>query len=197
MNRELLSKAVGDIDDRYILEARIPVPEEASASSERIVHMKKKRILTFALAAALLLALGVTAYSAGQVFFGWGNNMEVHTTRTEGGVEANVYVHTEDLTEPVSFENGRMIFVVNDEHIDITDQVSETQPFTYRFTDEEGIVHNWIVGKNGPELEHYGFAEYIQPPEEAWVLGYVARTNNNEAPWLNKAREELGLETEG
>ena len=66
----------------------------------------------------------------------------------------------------------------------------------YFFTDEEGITHYWIIGKNGPELNHYGFAEYLQPPEGGWTAGYVARTNNNEAPWLDKAREELGFHFE-
>ena len=63
MNRELLSKAVGNIDDRFIAEARFSVPEDASGSSERIVHMKKKRIISLALAAALILALGTAAYA--------------------------------------------------------------------------------------------------------------------------------------
>jgi len=65
MNRELLSKALCEIDESFIAEAYRPVPEAASGSSERIVHMKKKRIITFALAAALILALGVTAYAIG------------------------------------------------------------------------------------------------------------------------------------
>ena len=62
MKRELLSKAFGDIDESFILEAYCPVSEDASGSPERIVHMKK-RIITFALAAALMLALGITAYA--------------------------------------------------------------------------------------------------------------------------------------
>ncbi len=64
MNRELLSKALCEIDERYIAEAYRPVPEAASGSPGRIVHMKKKRIITFALAAALILALGAMAYAA-------------------------------------------------------------------------------------------------------------------------------------
>ena len=63
MNRELLSKAVGNIDDRFIAEARFSVPEDASSTSERIVHMKKKRIISLVLAAALILALGTAAYA--------------------------------------------------------------------------------------------------------------------------------------
>ena len=194
MKRELLSKAFGAIDESFIEEAYCAVPVDASGTSERIVRMKKKRFITLALAAALILSLGIAAYSTGRTFFGWGGNMEIQATKTEGGVETNVLVHTDNLTEPVAFENGRMIFIVNDEHIDITDQVSETQPYIYHFTDEEGVTHYWIVGKNGPELKHYGYAEYIQPPEGVWTAGYVARTNGNEAPWLDNAKKELGFD---
>ena len=162
--------------------------------NEKTRHRSRKRLLTLALAAALLLALGVAAYSTGLVFSGWGGNMEVHSEQTEGGIENTVYVHTENMTQPVSFEDGRMIFVVNGERIDITERVSETVPFIYQYTDEEaGVIHYWIIGKNGPELEHYGFAEYIQPTDGEWTGGYVARTDNNEAPWLYAAWEELGF----
>ena len=163
--------------------------------SEKTRHRSRKRLLTLALAAALLLALGVAAYSTGLTFSGWGGNIEIHTEQTEGGIENTVYVHTENMTQPVSFEGGRMIFVVNGEHIDITEQVSETVPFIYQYTDEEaGVIHYWIIGKNGPEPEHYGFAEYLQPPDGEWTSGYVARTDNNEAPWLYAAWEELGFD---
>ena len=193
-------------------DSSVPMEETGSVSAMRIRELtgKKiaqaeagqpprraagKRFLTIALAAALILALGITAYG-GRVLFGWGGNMEIRAEKTDGGIETNVLVHTENLAEPVRFEEGRMVFIVNDEHLDITDQVSETQPFTYRFTDEEGVTHYWIIGKNGPEPEHYGFAEYIQPAEGDWTAGYVARTNNNEAPWLDRAIEELGLNLE-
>ena len=163
--------------------------------SEKTRHRSRKRLLTLALAAALLLALGVAAYSTGLTFSGWGGNMEIHTEQTEGGIENTVYVHTENMTQPVSFEDGRMIFAVNGEHIDITEQVSETVPFLYQYTDEEaGVIHYWIIGKNGPEPEHYGFAEYLQPMDGEWTSGYVARTDNNEAPWLYAAWEELGFD---
>ena len=159
--------------------------------------MKKKRFITLALAAALILSLGIAAYSTGRTFFGWGGNMEIQATKTEGGIETNVLVHTDNLTEPVSFENDRMIFIVNDEHIDINDQVSETQPYIYHYSDEEGVIHYWIIGKNGSEPEHYGFAEYLQPSDGVWTAGYVARTNDNTAPWLEKAWEILCFDFKG
>lgn len=63
MKRELLSKAFGDIDERFILEAYRGDPGAAASPPERIVHMKKKRLFTLALAAVLVLALGITAYA--------------------------------------------------------------------------------------------------------------------------------------
>ena len=191
MKRETITLMLNGLDDDYISEAAFFTPGTVQETPEGIVH--KKRIITLALAAALILGLGAVGYG-GHVLFGWGGNMEINATRTDGGIETVVRVHTDNLTEPVAFENGRMYFAVDDQHIDITDLVSETQPFIYQYTDEENVIHYWIIGKNGPELTHYGFAEYLHPPEEDWTAGYVARTNNNEAPWLDKAKEELGFD---
>ena len=141
-----------------------------------------------------MLALGVAAYSTGLRFSGWGGNMEIQSEQTAGGIENTVYVHTENMTQPVRFEDGRMIFIVNGEHIDITDQVSESEPYIYQYTDEGGVIHYWIIGKNGPEPEHYGFAEYLHPLDGEWTSGYVARTDGNTAPWLTAAWEELGFD---
>ena len=63
MNRKLLSKAVGNIDDSFIAEAYRPVNDDIVGSPERIVHMKPKRLFTLALAAALILSLGIAAYA--------------------------------------------------------------------------------------------------------------------------------------
>ena len=189
LNSLTLLRAMNGIHEEDVIMA-----ENIYSDNSKNTHFKTKRIITIALAAALILALGMTAYSAGRMLFGWGGNMEIRSTKTEGGIENTVYVHTDDLTEPVAFENDRMIFIVNDEHLDITDQVSETQPFIYHYTDEEDVIHYWIIGKNGPELKHYGFAEYLHPSEEDWTAGYVARTNNNEAPWLDSAKKELGFD---
>ena len=63
MKREQLSKVICNIDERQIAEAYQFNPDLCSDSPERIVHMSKKRIVTFALAAALMLALGITAYA--------------------------------------------------------------------------------------------------------------------------------------
>ena len=72
MKRETITLMLNSLDDDYISESEIFCPESIQESPERIVHMKK-RIITFALAAALMLALGITAYAI------W----SIHSTRQQ------------------------------------------------------------------------------------------------------------------
>ena len=76
MKREELSDIIGGIDEKLVLEASRYDSTFSSRTPKGMVHMKKKRIITFALAAALILALGIGAYAAG-VF---GGNVEITTT---------------------------------------------------------------------------------------------------------------------
>lgn len=117
--------------------------------------------------AAVICLMTVTA-SADSVrqLFGWGGNMEIDDYGS--GVEFRV--NTDELTEPVEIRDGRMYFVVNGENMDITDQVSQTEAFTYQYVDEQGITHDWVVGLNGAELENYGYAEYLKT--DVWQGGY-------------------------
>ena len=93
MKRELLSKAFSGIDERFIMEAYRPVPEDAAGSPERIVHMRKKRILTLALAAALLLALGITAYAV------W----NIHTARQQE-LKADMQIEESHVTSYTEYD---------------------------------------------------------------------------------------------
>ena len=65
MKRETITLMLNSVDDEYISESAVFRPASIQESPERIVHMKKKRIITFALAAALILALGTVAYAIG------------------------------------------------------------------------------------------------------------------------------------
>ena len=67
MNRDKLFTSMCDIDPRYVAEAVRYAPEEA-LPPERSKHMRSKRILSLALAAALIIALGFTAYG---LYFGF------------------------------------------------------------------------------------------------------------------------------
>ena len=63
MKRETISLALNRLDERHISDTMVFSPGTMQDSPERIVFMKKKRIITFALAAVLMLALGISAYA--------------------------------------------------------------------------------------------------------------------------------------
>jgi hypothetical protein len=63
MKRETISLALNRLDERHISDTMVFSPGAMQDSPERIVFMKKKRIITFALAAVLMLALGISAYA--------------------------------------------------------------------------------------------------------------------------------------
>ena len=63
MKRESISLALNELDERHISDTAVFAPKAGQGSPERIASMNKKRIITFALAAVLILALGITAYA--------------------------------------------------------------------------------------------------------------------------------------
>ncbi len=63
LRQEQISRVIGNLDDRHIAECASYAPAGAAASPERSRRVKVKRIITLALAAALILSLGVTAYA--------------------------------------------------------------------------------------------------------------------------------------
>ena len=58
MKRETITMMLNGLSDAYIGEAAAYRPDAVRESPERIVTTGKKRIITFALAAALILTLG-------------------------------------------------------------------------------------------------------------------------------------------
>ena len=66
MKRELLSLALDGLDERHIRETAVYSPESVQSSPERSMRMKKKRIITLAMAAALILSFSIVAYAGYQ-----------------------------------------------------------------------------------------------------------------------------------
>ena len=80
MNRDQILQLLEAVDDRFVSESARFGP--AQGPKERSAHMKTKRIVTLALAAVLLLALGAVAYAAGWI----GPGAIVREELPEGGV---------------------------------------------------------------------------------------------------------------
>ena len=63
MKREIISSALDGLDDKYITEAATFYPGALRDAPEKTAPIKTRRIISIALAAALILALGLTAYA--------------------------------------------------------------------------------------------------------------------------------------
>ena len=69
MNRDQILQMLENIDDRFVTEAARFDPVGRRSPTERSRHMKMKRIVTLALAAALLLGLGAVACAVGMSIY--------------------------------------------------------------------------------------------------------------------------------
>ena len=90
MKRENLSNIISNIDGRLVAEAFRYDPDLCSGSPERIVQMNRKRIITFALAAAFILALGITAYAVWSIHFARQQELKADLKIEENNVSSYV-----------------------------------------------------------------------------------------------------------
>ena len=95
--------------------------------------------------------------------------------------------------------NGRLYFVGNGEKIDITDMLSEEDPYIYTYVDDYGLTHAMAVGYSD-SLENYGIYEFIwEETEEGkdWVTGTGRNFLNPETetryPWVDLIWEKLDV----
>ena len=153
MKRETITLMLNNIDDDYISEADVFDLDSIQDPPERIVHMKK-RIITFALAAALMLALGITAYAI------W----SIHSTRQQElkadlNIEENNVSSYMEYDVPDELASGLVLLsAVNDgqeQHVYVN--ISPvTKEEAVRFPDGVRFVWNIagteIGGFAGPQL---------------------------------------------
>lgn len=175
----------------------ISLEVDKDMKNKRVFNKKIMAVCTCCLA---MFGVGATVYAHNyqiiNKIFGWGNNLEITQEVDENGETSSISIlHTDNLTEPVKIDDGKIYFVVNDEKIDITDKISETTAFEYEYTDDEGNTHIWLVGLNSDNIDDYGYAEYIKNIDGDWTGGYSARVNiesdgKTNAEWLENAKSE-------
>lgn len=175
----------------------ISLEVDKDMKNKRVFNKKIMAVCTCCLA---MFGVGATVYAHNyqiiNKILGWGNNLEITQEVDENGETSSISIlHTDNLTEPVKIDDGKIYFVVNDEEIDITDKISETTAFEYEYTDDEGNTHIWLVGLNSDNIEDYGYAEYIKNIDGDWTGGYSARVNiesdgKTNAEWLENAKSE-------
>lgn len=196
-NKELYKQAFG------ALHAPGSISLAAENPAKEKVFRPARRLVLVCACTALLLGFAMTAYACGGQLlthvFGWGNNMEITTGIDENGESYNeVRLHTENLTPPVVQRGGRTIFIVNNESIDITGELSQTKAFRYDYTDTDGNTHVWLVGLVSDDTANYGYAEYIKRSDGTWLGGCSVGVSldadgRSSALWLETAKQELNI----
>lgn len=186
-----------------VLHASEVIPMEGSRKGDIMKRKLFTRRLAAACIGAVVFAAGATAYAYGGELighiFGWGGNFEIRELANEsGGTTAKSVLYTDNLMEPIVIQDGRMIFVVNNQQTDITSLVSETTAYTYEYTDEEGNTHIWLIGLNSDRIDDYGYGEFIRDADGEWAGGYshgisLEEDGSTSAQWFNEAKKEMNI----
>ena len=162
MNREKLFDALADVDEAYIAEALRYSPEAASSSSERIVHLKKKRMISFALAAALILALGVAAYA---VFSTYSTRVPEpeETFRINWAENASGYIEWTDAKLAVTFPDTAESKQIEFRPGWLPDELSElkrTRPLSRLTAEELAYKYPDLSGSQPLLIESYSMSMF-------------------------------------
>lgn len=175
----------------------------------------KKRFLSKAVKAAVifaaaLLSIGGVAYAAtgGEVLnelftFLSGGGIYEKTISNPSGEESTASVimgnaietGNEESGVPLALEDGRLYFTGDGSRIDITDEISEAEPYYIDMIDETGNTHKFAIGGRA-ETGYYGYEEMIIDKEGKFRGGTGSFGENvskdGTAPeWLRKAQEEI------
>lgn len=163
--------------------------------------VRSKDLKKFMGAAALflvcLLSVGGVAYAMTDGFralFTFIGGGAIYET-TESSIMGTTDVTTIELKDepgiPLLLEEGRLYFTGDGEKKDITDLISETEPYFIDVVDEVGNTHKFIVGGR-PEEESYGYDEIIIDTEGV-IRGGVGRfgskidMTDGTPEWVKKA----------
>lgn len=129
---------------------------------------------------------------------------------TEGENHVEAEVNTGSVTTWLHHADGRLYFVGNGENMDITERISMEEPFTYAYTDEEGIRIHIAVGRLDAEpyvsiQQSVGWAVWYRDmnkaeagmPYTGWIGGTSSGHWNNAADaeyeWHASARREFDV----
>ena len=174
MNREQAFETLSELDDRFIAEAIRYAPGDALTPPERIVQVKKRKILAIALAAALILALGAAAYALSGIprFTGthrMPKTAEYDTLEKLSKIEKDVGY---PVTAPAQFSNGYGFSKLSVDGEAVYGDGNEVLKeyygvhVTYTKADEPDIILNLT-----PVLELEGGGEAPEPSERRTAGG--------------------------
>ena len=175
------------------------------------VNLKSTRFMNskkFAGAAVLflvcLLSVGGVAYAMTDgfqalfTFIGGGAIYETTESSMMGTKGVTAVTMQGEWGIPLLLQDGRLYFTGDGGKTDITDFVSETEPYFIDVVDEEGNTHKFIMG-GSPEEGYYGYSEMIIDTEGV-LRGGTGNWNSKSGDrpeWLKKGENAVYSEVYG
>ncbi len=203
MKRETITLMLNSIDDDYISQAEVFCPDAIQEPPERIVHMKK-RIITFALAAALMLAVGITAYAIWNIHAARQQELKSDLKIEESNVSSYTEYDVPDeqaiglvlLSSVNDGEEQRVYLNISP----VTEEEAEAFPDKVRFA--WSIVGTEIGGNAAPQLPGGMSLSGVDEIRDAVLKNaYDAETQTMtlqcfmDVSFLEKAAADLGTES--
>ena len=163
---------------------------------ENIKSVRSHNLKRFMGAAAIflvcLLSVGGVAYAMTDGFralFTFISGGTIYESVEDGTVSTSItaIAMEDELGMPLLLEDGRLYFTGDGGKTDITDHISETEPYFIDVIDEEGNTHKFIVGGR-LEDEFYGYDEMIIDAEGVYhgSAGRWGSKIEDTPEWLKK-----------
>ncbi|MBQ2927941.1 MAG: hypothetical protein IJD98_05135 [Oscillospiraceae bacterium] len=192
---------------------QVSMPQETQQKiRQAMLDSKRKRtpvravVKTLASAAAVLilvLAVSPTARAAMNEwmvkYFFPGSDITIYEKTDENGNVIGIVGVDTEAPPFARIINGRLYFVGNNEKIDITDQITEDQPYYYTYIDDYGLTHAMAVGYSG-SIENYGIYEFIwEEIDEGkdWITGtgrnFLDSETESRYPWVDIVWQDLNI----
>lgn len=164
MKRLEISRLMDDyVDNEFCPEEGSSVGAEAVKARvlAKATPVKKRRMPRWktALIAAVLAVGALLSIAAGlpSLVYQLANGTLIFT-QTSNSKTTTVY---SDVI--MNLEDGRVFSLLNDEHVDITDRISQDTPYIIDCSNPEAELTHYIVMGGTPE--HYGWFEWIVTPD--------------------------------
>ena len=155
-------------------------------------HNSKRFMGAAAIFLVCLLSVGGVAYAMTDGFrtlFTFISGGTIYESVEDGTVSTSItaIAMEDEPGVPLLLEDGRLYFTGDGGKTDITDLISETEPYFIDVTDEEGNTHKFIVGGR-PEDEFYGYDEMIIDAEGVYhgSAGRWGSKIEDTPEWLKK-----------
>lgn len=185
--------------EKCILDIEGEIKEKQETEFQRAKIRKMPRVVAAAAAVVMVLLLTdgvVYAYTGSGIIsriIAFNGTVFTKTVDEDGSIISEGQLNLEEATAPAEYRDGRLYFTANGENLDITEEVSNTEAYTYTYQDDDFVTHYMIVGGNP---ESFGYAEFLQGVEGEWiggsfVGGEAGGTINPD--WLQNAKQELNI----